>query len=150
LQERLDDAAGTGGSTRARSFSLAVVDVDASSSDHPDGRERLLTALGSRLADATRPSDLVVRPEAGRFVLILGGTRDDYALAAARRRISDVLCRPVLIDGRPVHTSVAVGVLPATAEDTVDGLLDRLRLAATRDRRAARRLRSVWVADSTT
>ena len=60
-----------------------------------------------------------------------------------------MLTRPVLIDGRPVRSSVAVGVLPATAEDTVDGLLMRLSSAATRDRRSARRLRSV-VADPAT
>jgi GGDEF domain-containing protein len=150
LQERLSDAAGADGATRARSFSLAVVEVDATSGGHPDGGERLLTALGSRLADVTRPSDLVVRPQPNRFVIVLGGTRDTYALAAARRRISDVLSRPVLIDGRPVRSSVAVGVLPATGEDTVDGLLARLPSAATRDRRSARRLRSVAIADPAT
>jgi hypothetical protein len=45
---------------------------------------------------------------------------------------------------------VAVGVLPATSEDSVDGLLARLPSAATRDRRSARRLRSVAVADPAT
>jgi GGDEF domain-containing protein len=150
LQERLADATAAEGATGARSFSLAVVEVDATSTGHADGRERLLTALGSRLADVTRPSDLVVRPEPHRFVIVLGGTRDTYALAAARRRISDVLSRPVLIDGRPVRSSVAVGVLPATSEDSVDGLLARLPSAATRDRRSARRLRSVAVADPAT
>ena len=151
LRERLDEAAGEESAPDpdrtpgTRSFSLAVVEVDPTPSGHPDGRERLLTALGSRLADATRPSDLVVRPAPNRFVLVLGGTRDTYGLAAARRRISDVLSRPVLIDGRPVRSTVAVGMLPATAEDTVEGLLAQLPGAAKRDRRAARRLRSVAV-----
>ena len=51
-------------------------------------------------------------PTPNRFVLVLGGTRDSYGLAAARRRICDVLSRPVLIDGRPVRSPVAVGVAP--------------------------------------
>jgi GGDEF domain-containing protein len=149
LRERLRVASPSGNGTD-RYFSLAVVEVDPVTTaglEHPGGRERLLTALGRRLADATRPTDLVVRPTAGRFVLVLNGVRDSYGLAAARRRIADVLSRPVLIDGRPVRTTVAVGVLPAGPEDTVDDLLGRLAEAATRDRRSGRRLRSVGLAE---
>jgi GGDEF domain-containing protein len=155
LAERLDEAAadapdapGAPPATSRIAFSVAVVDVDPASSRHPVGRERLLKALGSRLADATRPTDLVVRPTATRFVLVLSGARDSYGLAAARRRIRDVLSRPVLIDGCPVRSGVAVGVVPAGIDDTVEGLLDRLDQAATRDRRSARRLRSVGRLDS--
>lgn len=154
LAERLDEAAGResvpepGARSTGVAFSVAVVDVDPATSRHPVGRERLLTALGSRLADATRPSDLVVRPAPTRFVLVLSGARDSYGLAAARRRIRDVLSRPVLIDGCPVRSTVAVGVVPAAVDDTVDGILERLDASATRDRRSARRLRSVDAADA--
>jgi GGDEF domain-containing protein len=150
LRERLRDASSPVENGTDRKFSIAVVEVHpvtTTAIEHPGGRERLLTALGSRLADATRPADLVVRPEPGRFVLVLDGVRDSYGLAAARRRIADVLSRPVLIDGRPVRTTVAVGVLPAGPGDTVDDLLGRLAEAATRDRRSARRLRSVGLAE---
>lgn len=142
LAERLDEAVAEPGEA-ATAFSVAVVEVDPTSSRHPVGRERLLTALGTRLADVTRPADLVVRPTPNRFVLVLSGARDSYGLAAARRRICDVLSRPVLIDGRPVRSSVAVGVVPAAAGDTVEGLLNRLVDSARRDRRSLRRLRSV-------
>jgi GGDEF domain-containing protein len=145
LTERLEQAAGA--EQDGTGFSVAVVEVDPTAAHHPAGRERLLTALGTRLAAATRPTDLVVRPSSSRFVLVLGGARDSYGLAAARRRICDVLSRPVLIDGRPVRSTVAVGVVPAAADDTVDGLLTRLVDSAKRDRRSVRRLRSVESGD---
>ncbi len=151
LRRRLDERLGRPGNhlaedAPAERFSVAIVEVAPVAADHlasPGGRERLLTALGSRLADVTRPSDLVVRPTANRFVLVLNGVRDNYGLAAARRRITDVLLRPVLIDGRPIRTTVAVGVVAAEPGETVDGILGRLGAAAVRDRRSARRLRSV-------
>jgi GGDEF domain-containing protein len=146
LAERLDEAL-TEPCETTTAFSVAVVEVDPTPSRHPVGRERLLTALATRLADATRPADLVVRPTPNRFVLVLSGARDNYGLAAARRRICDVLSRPVLIDGRPVRTTVAVGVVPAAADDTVEGLLNRLVDSARRDRRSLRRLRSVESVD---
>lgn len=142
LAQRLDEAAAAEQEGDVSSFSLAIVEVDPAPSRHPVGRERLLTALGTRLANATRPSDLVVRPDSGRFVLVLSGTRDSYGLAAARRRIRDVLSRPVLIDGRPVRSTVAVGVVPAAAGDTVDALLTRL-VNSTRGDRRTRRLRGL-------
>lgn len=143
LAERLDEAAAAEPDGHALAFSVAVVEVDPTSSHLPVGRDRLLTALGIRLADATRPNDLVVRPDPSRFVLVLSGARDTYGLAAARRRIRDVLLRPVLIDGRPVRSTVAVGVVPASSGDTVEALLSRLSDSARRDRRTPRRLRSV-------
>lgn len=144
LQQRLEQADRADRLDPAESgFSVAVVEVDPADSRHPDGRERLLAALGSRLAGATRPSDLVVRPGRDRFVLVLGGARDDHGLAAARRRIKDVLARPVLIDGRPVRSTVAVGVVVGAPGDTVHTVLSRLVDAADRESRSARRLRIV-------
>jgi GGDEF domain-containing protein len=144
LRERLIEP--SPGSEQDCRFSVALVEIDPVSPaeiDHPGGRERVLSTLGSRLADVIRPTDLVVRPASGRFVLVLNGGRDGYGLAAARRRIKDVLHRPVLIDGRPVRTNIAVGVLPGGPGDTVDELLSQLADATARDRRSARRLRSV-------
>jgi GGDEF domain-containing protein len=155
LQERLADHAPADSDAAdqdpaERAFSLVVVEVAALSpaaTDHRDGRDRLLTALGSRLADVTRPGDLVVHPAGDRFVLVLSGVRNRYGRAVIRRRIADVLSRPVLVDGRPVRTAVSVGVLPAAPGDTIDDLLGRLGQTAIRDRRSARRLRDVGRSD---
>jgi GGDEF domain-containing protein len=142
LRDRLANGAeGTGRSagTDQAGFSVAVVEVEHVAMPHPEGRERLLTALGSRLVDATRPTDLVVRtPE--RFVLVLDGPRTPQGLAAARRRLADLLARPVLVDGRPVRSAIAVGLVPARATDSVEALLARLGAAAAGDVRPGGRV----------
>jgi hypothetical protein len=125
--------------------SVAVVDVEPPATDVETIAARVLTALGSRLAGLVRPTDLVVRPWRTRFVLVLDGTRDDYQLAAVRRRITDALTPPVLVDGRSLRTSVRVGVVHADPHDTVDALLTRLAASATPDARSARVRRAIGV-----
>jgi hypothetical protein len=110
--------------------SVAIVDVapvPARAMDHPEGRERLFAALGARLADVVRTSNLLVRPAPGRFVLGLAGVRDDHALAAATRRIADLLSRPVLVDGLPVRVTISTSALSSEPGETADQLLARLR-----------------------
>jgi hypothetical protein len=126
-------------------ISVAVVDVEPPATDVETVADRVLMALGSRLADLVRSSDLVVRPWRTRFVLVLDGARDDYQLAAARRRITDALTPPVLVDGRPLRPSVRVGVVPAERHETVDAVLARLGSAATRDQRPVRLRRAIGV-----
>jgi GGDEF domain-containing protein len=115
------------------------VEVDHVDTPHPEGRDRLLTALGSRLVDATRPTDLVVRTP-DRFVLVLDGPRSAHGLAAARRRLADLLARPVLVDGRPVRSAIAVGLVPVAPTDTVEALLARLRGAVSGESRPVGRV----------
>jgi GGDEF domain-containing protein len=141
LRDRLAGTAAPGSAAveaRVADFTVAVVEVDQVDTAHPEGRDRLLTALGSRLVDATRPSDLVVRTP-DRFVLVLDGSRSPQGLATARRRLADLLARPVLVDGRPVRSAIAVGLVPVTPADTVEGVLARLG-AAVRGQQRPRRV----------
>jgi GGDEF domain-containing protein len=112
--------------------SVVVVDVEPLATGIDTVVDQVLTALGRRLAGLVRPTDLVVRPWRTRFVLVLDGARDDYQLAGARRRITDALTPPVLMDGRPLRTSVLVGVVVSDPQDTVDAVLARLGSVATR------------------
>ncbi len=125
--------------------SVAVIDVEPPATDVETIAARVLTALGIRLAGLVRPTDLVVRPWRTRFVLVLDGARDDYQLAAVRRRIADALTPPVLVDGRSLRTSVRVGVVHSDPADTVDALLTRLAASATPDARPARVRRAIGV-----
>ncbi|HEX6382840.1 MAG TPA: diguanylate cyclase, partial [Acidimicrobiia bacterium] len=91
--------------------------------------DRLLAAVGRRLADSVRPSDTVARLGGDEFAVLLEDTPTGAALDVARR-LEEALESPFSIDGHQVFARASIGV--ATGEggkQTADELLRNADLA---------------------
>ena len=87
--------------------------------------DELLCRLGERLRPALRPGDLLFRLGGDEFAILL----PDAPAAAAdecARRIHQLVCRPVELDGVPVRVGASLGVA-ATPDQatTIEDLLHR-------------------------
>ena len=90
---------------------------------HPAG-DAVVQAVGGRLRDLVRASDVVARLGGDEFAVLCPGVAspDDVARVAARI-VADV-CRPITFDGATLRVGVSVGVAVAEAGAPWD--LDRL------------------------
>ena len=113
LNDRLDQAI-----SQARqdggSFALVFVDVNHfkqinDSLGHDVGDE-LLRLVAARLAHCVRSYDTVCRVGGDEFVLLLPNMPLDLDVTGVRKRISDALRRPVLLNGRRIELSCSIGV----------------------------------------
>ena len=81
--------------------------------------DALLTQLGERLEHAALDEDaLVARIGGDEFVILLGNGSYERAIATANDVLSS-LRKPFVLDGRPVHVSMGIGI--AVAEPGRDG-----------------------------
>ncbi len=112
---------------RRAGTSIAVLhlDVDAfrlvnDSLGHLAG-DRLLSNLASRLGEATRSTDLLSRPGADEYVLLIADIEADEhrVVEEAARRLIDALDAPFTIDGAEfqVECSIGVSLYPRDASD---------------------------------
>ena len=95
-------------------FALVFVDVNHfkqinDSLGHDVGDE-LLRLVAARLAHCVRTDDTVSRVGGDEFVLLLPNMPIDFDVAGVRKRVSDALKRPVLLDGRRIELSCSIGV----------------------------------------
>ena len=91
--------------------------------------DRLLVAVGHRLAGSVRPSDTVARLGGDEFAVLLEEAGADDAVGIAQR-LGEALDSPFLVDGHEVFARASVGV--ATGEPgkhTADELLRNADLA---------------------
>ncbi|MFL6578050.1 MAG: putative bifunctional diguanylate cyclase/phosphodiesterase [Povalibacter sp.] len=75
--------------------------------------------MAQRVKDAVRSDDIVVRMGGDEFVVILGTVRTAEQVNETASRITATLNSPIVVDGKPLVTTVSVGVslYPRDGED---------------------------------
>ncbi|HKK14060.1 MAG TPA: EAL domain-containing protein [Gammaproteobacteria bacterium] len=127
LGDRIEQAIAHGRRNRSGAAVL-FIDLDHfktinDSLGHETG-DRLLRAVGARIADQLREADTVARQGGDEFIVVVPGVAhaDDAALAA--EKILAALGEPFRVNGRELHTSASIGVsLFPDDGDTVRALL---------------------------
>jgi len=81
--------------------------------------DRLLIAVGERLAAAVRQSDLVARMGGDEFVVLVEDPRNADEVTIVARKILHLLERPVVVDSNEIAISASVGIstYPEDGED---------------------------------
>ncbi|HEY4368482.1 MAG TPA: EAL domain-containing protein [Steroidobacteraceae bacterium] len=110
---------------RRRKLPLAVLFLDLDRFKHINdthGHEvgdKLLQAVAKRITDAVRDEDVVVRMGGDEFVVILSTVKGASQVNETAARITSTLNVPVDIDGKPLVTTVSIGVslYPRDGED---------------------------------
>lgn len=123
LQEALADPA-----VRAGGVVALLIDLDDfkrvnDSLGHAAG-DALLVAVASRLSLAVRPGDLVARLGGDEFAVIARAVPDLPAAHTLAQRLLELVCRPVLLQGRSVPCGCSIGVAQAGSERSDDLLRD--------------------------
>jgi diguanylate cyclase (GGDEF)-like protein len=101
---------------RRRRLPLAVMFLDLDRFKHVNdtyGHEtgdKLLQAVAQRIREAVRNDDIVVRMGGDEFVVIMSAIRTSTHVSETAMRITTALNAPIVIDGRPLVTTVSVGV----------------------------------------
>jgi diguanylate cyclase (GGDEF)-like protein/PAS domain S-box-containing protein len=121
---------------RATRSSLAVLYIDLDrfktvndGLGHDTG-DRVLTALGTRLADVVRPSDDVGRIGGDEFAAVLSDVRDADDAASIAARLLEALGAPLVLDESELVTTASIGVaFTADCKQTPAELLRRADVA---------------------
>ncbi len=101
---------------RAARQMLAVLFLDLDRFKHiNDSRghetgDKLLKTVAQRIRDTMRSDDVVVRMGGDEFIVVLKNVQAAEQVLEAAGRINDALSNPVIVDGRPLVTTVSVGV----------------------------------------
>jgi diguanylate cyclase (GGDEF)-like protein/PAS domain S-box-containing protein len=101
---------------RAARQMLAVLFLDLDRFKHiNDSRghetgDKLLKTVAQRIRDTMRSDDVVVRMGGDEFIVVLKNVQAAEQVLDAAGRINDALSNPVVVDGRPLVTTVSVGV----------------------------------------
>ncbi len=101
---------------RRASAVLAVLFLDLDRFKHiNDSRghetgDKLLKAVAQRIRATVRDEDVVVRMGGDEFVVVLKSIRSTEQVNETAVRINDALSAPVPVDGRPLVTTVSIGV----------------------------------------
>lgn len=105
-----------------------------------DAGDRLLAALGERLRDALRPSDLVARLDGDKFACLCPGITHREDVPAVAGRLVGTGSEPVLVDGTPVRLTLSVGAAVTGGHASPQELIGRCETAAAvaRERGGAR------------
>jgi diguanylate cyclase (GGDEF)-like protein/PAS domain S-box-containing protein len=72
--------------------------------------DKLLKAVAQRIRATVRTEDVVVRMGGDEFIVILKSVRSSEQVNDTAARINEALSVPVSVDGRPLVTTVSIGV----------------------------------------
>lgn len=72
--------------------------------------DKLLKAVAQRIRATVRVEDVVVRMGGDEFIVILKSVRSSEQVNETAMRINEALSAPVQVDGRPLVTTVSIGV----------------------------------------
>jgi diguanylate cyclase (GGDEF)-like protein/PAS domain S-box-containing protein len=72
--------------------------------------DKLLKAVAQRIRTTVRNEDIVVRMGGDEFIVILKSVRTAEQVNEAALRINEALSSPVMVDNRPLVTTVSIGV----------------------------------------
>jgi diguanylate cyclase (GGDEF)-like protein/PAS domain S-box-containing protein len=101
---------------RAARQMLAVLFLDLDRFKHiNDSRghetgDKLLKTVAQRIRATMRTEDVVVRMGGDEFIVVLKSVQAAEQVLEAASRINEALSNPVIVDGRPLVTTVSVGV----------------------------------------
>jgi diguanylate cyclase (GGDEF)-like protein/PAS domain S-box-containing protein len=101
---------------RRKGTMLAVLFLDLDRFKHiNDSRghetgDKLLKTVAQRVRATVRDNDVVVRMGGDEFIVILKAVRDAKLINELASRINEALSAPVIVDGRPLVTTVSIGV----------------------------------------
>ncbi len=101
---------------RRNAATLAVLFLDLDRFKHiNDSRghetgDKLLKAVAQRIRATVRNEDVVVRMGGDEFIVVLKSVRDCEQVNETAARINEALSAPVPVDGRPLVTTVSIGV----------------------------------------
>ncbi len=124
-------------------FAVMVLNVDRLKSindslGHQAGDE-LLVALIARLRQALSDNNILGRLAGNEFTIIARDMRGPRDAEAVARKVLDTMCKPFVIDGTEIHTSVTMGVSMYPMDgDSFDLLLRRADTALRYAKHASR------------
>jgi diguanylate cyclase (GGDEF)-like protein/PAS domain S-box-containing protein len=72
--------------------------------------DKLLKTVAQRIRATMRTEDVVVRMGGDEFIVVLKNVQSADQVLEAASRINEALSKPVIVDGRPLVTTVSVGV----------------------------------------
>ncbi len=72
--------------------------------------DKLLKAVAQRIRSTVRTEDVVVRMGGDEFIVVLKSVRSSEQVNETAGRINEALSEPVPVDGRPLVTTVSIGV----------------------------------------
>src|SRR5579862_6363116 len=72
--------------------------------------DKLLMTVAERVRSTVRREDIVVRMGGDEFIVVLQGVKDPELINEMAGRINEALSAPVIVDGRPLNTTVSIGV----------------------------------------
>lgn len=72
--------------------------------------DKLLKAVAQRIRSVVRIEDVVVRMGGDEFIVVLKSVRSSEQVNETAGRINEALSAPVPVDGRPLVTTVSIGV----------------------------------------
>jgi diguanylate cyclase len=134
-------------SQRHRQLALLFIDLDGFKivNDRFGHRaaDRLLSAVGARIAASVRDDDIACRYGGDEFVALLSNLSDGALAVSIVEKIRRHIGEPYSIDGMEIHIGASIGlaVYPSDGE-RYDALLNRADAAMYRDK-AARRARNM-------
>jgi len=112
------------GQSRSRPLAVLLLDLDSFKDlndvlGHDIG-DLLLVDVATRLREAARADDLIVRMGGDEFAVLLDAPEDAATVAAAAARILAALDRSFLLDGMQLHIAASIGsaLYPEHGEDT--------------------------------
>ncbi|HMD46298.1 MAG TPA: EAL domain-containing protein [Acidimicrobiales bacterium] len=118
---------------REAGVALLFVDIDHFKliNDHHGHRtgDDVLTEIGSLLAEAVRPGDVVGRLGGDEFAVICRGVTDRTAAISVAGRLVQAMSRPLFVRSRTFRVAVSVGIALSNATSTADGLLSEADVA---------------------
>ncbi len=126
LRDRLEHALSRA-HRHERPVAVMVVDIDGFRSlndalGYAVG-DKVLAAVATRLAATLRAGDTAGRLGADEFALVLEDMADESNFVQVSDRVSEVLSRPITVNGRELPISTCTGIAQARADDDADDVL---------------------------
>jgi diguanylate cyclase (GGDEF)-like protein/PAS domain S-box-containing protein len=109
LPEAIDEARRTGATLAVLFLDLDRFKHINDSRGHETG-DKLLKTVATRIRSTVRDEDVVVRMGGDEFIVVLKNVKGGDQVNDTASRINEALAAPVIVDGRPLVTTVSIGV----------------------------------------
>jgi diguanylate cyclase (GGDEF)-like protein/PAS domain S-box-containing protein len=109
LPEAINEARRTGATLAVLFLDLDRFKHINDSRGHETG-DKLLKTVAARVRSTVRDEDVVVRMGGDEFIVVLKNVKGPHQVNETASRINEALSEPVIVDGRPLVTTVSIGV----------------------------------------